>query len=160
MQVRMMLLVPCLLSTNHISTMDYKGPIDPQTQSALSTVPGDIMPKLLWMNTTWATVRSVLALQTTCRLWHTGLDQVQKKKLVCLWLKDGKDFDEQNCLHMALQMEASPGFNNSHFTPEIFLLAGAQVNHTTEYGDSVLMSAINTENYSIDYIQMLIKMRA
>jgi hypothetical protein len=166
MQVRMMLLVPCLLSTNHISTMDYKGPIDPQTQSALSTVPGDIMPKLLWMNTVWATVRAVLALQQTCQHWHKLLNVEHRKKMVGLWLNEGKDLDEQNCLHLALQMIANPHFiaigqfRNPHFTPEMFLLAGAQVNSTTEYGDSPLMFAVNTQDYSMPHIQMLIEMGA
>jgi len=157
MQVHVMLLVSCLVSTNYISSMDYKGPVEPQTQSALSAIPLDVVPKFLSMNTTWATVRSVLALQQTCRWWHSRLDQVQKKKLVCSWLKDGKELDEQNCLNLALQMVAPPPFNNP---VEMFLLAGAQVNHTTSYGDSPLMFAVNTEKYSIPYIQILIKMEA
>jgi|GEM_PF-3142677 len=117
------------------------------------------LTKFLWMDTPKATVRCVLALQRTCRLWCRILNDGQKKKMVSQWINEGKDFREQECLHHSLQMVGLPNHNFS-FVPEFFLLAGANAHYITEYGDSVLMFSVNTETPSMPYIRMLIRMGA
>ncbi len=184
MKLRVVLLLSFLMTDGRTSAMDYKGPIDPQVDSILHTVPSEIVPKFLWMDTTWGTVRSVLALQQACRLWHSILGKDRKKKMVSGWVQDGKGFDENVKLREALQsmpicinniasMVRSGWYMDEEIanarrilqtsSPELYLLAGADVNNTDECGRTALIAAMGVYGANEDlvaYLPTLIKAEA
>ncbi len=164
-----------LLAAGYTSTMDHASQIDTQNQSSLAVIPLELLPRILHFKNTWHMVRSTLALQQACKLWNNILNTVQKKNMVSVWINESNQFDENRQLGVALQalpqrmrwLQSDSEYTRSlvkHASaPELYLLAGANINHTDEYDDSPLMhavSGINADDCSILYIKLLLDMGA
>jgi len=158
MRFRTLILVSCLISTGPLYPMQYAGSIDPQVQSLFHRVPWEIMPKILWSD--WNTIRTVYALQRTCRLSHT------MKRRIASALLDTAEGEHNECFQEALQVVPLPlayGIlsGKACVAPLLYLLAGVDVNYANKYDEqpalSIVMTTPDADEFLISYLPILIK---
>ncbi len=122
--------------------MDAHG-TDQQLSSALCQVPADLRPHIIYLSDARAMVCTILALQQTCKLWRGILNSAAKKTLVSQWFFEGKEFDEQEELIQSLRNMSFYPFKV--YTPELYIMTGANVRLKSKLGYLPLESLICTQ---------------
>lgn len=142
LQYNLMLCLSVMGGMGQIYGMDTPA-TDKQLTSAFCQIPEDLRPHIIYLSDTRAMVKSILALQQTCKLWREILNTAGKKTLVSKWFFEGKEFDEQEELVQSLRNMFFYPFKV--YTPELYIMIGAGVRDKSKRGHLPLESLICTQ---------------